>query len=94
MVRTIYCIRDTLAETILGGLHIFITDAQAIRFFGDLASDGQTSIARHPSDHELMKLGELDERTGSVTQIVIPFVVITGAQWLASQAPNSSTPEA
>jgi len=91
VIRTIYAIRDTLAETLLGGLHLFITDAQAIRFFGDLASDNQTAIARHPNDHELVKLGELDERTGVVQAFVSPFVVITGAQWRAAQTP---TPEA
>jgi len=89
MVRTLYTVRDTLAETILGGIQIFITDAQAIRFFGDIAGDKQTAIARHPHDHELIKLGELDESTGTLTAFVAPHVVITGAQWLAAQAPNS-----
>jgi len=88
MIRTVYAIRDVLAESLLGGLHLFITDAQAIRFFGDIAGDNQTAIARHPSDHELIKLGELDESTGTIVAFVSPHVVITGSQWLAAQQPN------
>lgn len=93
MIRTLYAIQDTLAESLLGGLHLFITDAQAIRFFGDLCSDKQTSIARHPNDHQLVKLGELDERTGIITAFVAPFTVITGAQWVAAQQPDNGQPQ-
>lgn len=90
MIRTLYAIRDVLAETIIGGIHLFITDAQAIRFFGDIASDSQTSIAKHPGDHELIKVGELHENTGQLIAFVAPHTVITGSQWLAAQAPPST----
>lgn len=57
----IYAIRDTVADTIVGGLHVFKHDAVAVRFFMDIASDHQTMVARHLGDHEMVKVGELNE---------------------------------
>lgn len=86
-MKNIYAILDTLAATIVGGLHLFAHDAPAVRFFSDIAADPQTMIGRHPDDHSLICLGVLDESTNTIT----PYdngnrVVITGAAWKAAQA--------
>lgn len=85
MKKTIYAIMDTKAETIIGGLHLFAHEAAAIRFFGDIASDAQTMVARHIGDHELIQVGYCDEATGQVEASLA--VVITGAAWKAAQTP-------
>jgi hypothetical protein len=87
-MNKIFAIYDNLAETIIGGLHVFKHDAAAVRFFGDLLADPQTLLARHPADHELFCLGEVYE-SGVINAEV--RVVITGAAWLAAQAPSKGT---
>lgn len=57
----IYAIRDTAADSIIGGLHMFKHDAVAVRFFMDIASDHQTMVARHLADHEIVKVGDIEE---------------------------------
>lgn len=81
----IYAIQDTLALTLVGGLHLFRTDAPAVRFFSDVASQPETIIAKHLSDHQLLCLGELDEETGAITEAA-PRVVLTGSAWYLSTA--------
>lgn len=84
----IYAIVDTLAESIIGGLHMFKHDAAAVRFFSDVASQPDTIIAKHLNDHQLVCLGTLDESTCqlTVTDITHPRVVLTGSAWFLSRA--------
>lgn len=84
-MKQIYALRDTLAGSIVGGLFLHPHDAPAIRFFGDVASDQQTMIARHINEHELIMLGTLDEETGDIAPEVPVRLVITGAAWKAAQ---------
>ncbi|WNK14108.1 MAG: nonstructural protein [Microvirus sp.] len=86
MTTGIYAIKDTLADTIIGGLHLFKHDAAAIRFFGDVASEKNTIVNKHVSDHELVHLGSLDETSGSL--VADHRVIMTGAAWLAASTPN------
>lgn len=80
----LYAIYDTVARAIVGGVHVCQRDEVAIRLFGDVASDNQTMIARHPSDYELLYLGELgDGAAGICVPTVAPVVVLTGAALLA-----------
>lgn len=83
-MRNLYCIFDSLAVA-LGPIVSMAADAAAIRMFGDVASDPQTNVGRHVGDHELLCLGSVDE-----AGVIVPGlrVVITGAQWRASQAPS------
>lgn len=90
MSQGIFAVRDTLANTIVGGLYLFAHPAAAVRFFGDIASDAQTSVARHISDHELINLGTLDTVSGVVTPSANgPEIIITGAAWKAAQVNTS-----
>lgn len=52
--------------------------------FGDIASDPQTTIARHPQDFDLLLLGILEDAVG-----ITPTkeTVLTGATWSAAQQP-------
>lgn len=82
----IYALLDTVARDILGGLHIFRHDAAAVRWFCDLAANEKTAIAAHPTDYELVYIGEvrLDDETGIPALIPAePRTVLTGSQWQA-----------
>lgn len=92
MIR-IYAIRDLVSKAILGGLHFFRHPAPAIRFFGDIASDPQTQIARHPQDYDLIAVATFDEDTLKLDGFDEPEIVITGAQWAAAQASKAETSE-
>lgn len=84
---TMYAIRDILAEVLVGGVHLFKHDAAAVRFFGDVASQKETIVAKHLNDHELIAIGDIDEATGLVTPFAdLPRTVITGSAWYLSRA--------
>lgn len=55
---------------------------QAVRHFGDLCRDPQSSIAKHPDDYRLYKIGEFDDSTGVIGagDIVAPILLATGQQ--------------
>lgn len=87
----IYAVRDTVAQDIIGGLHLHRHDAAAVRMFIDAATDKGTRIAQHPQDYELICLGYTDE-TGQLYDspdapddtIGPPSTILTGKQWLAT----------
>lgn len=86
----IYCIHDVVSGLVVGGLHLFPADAAAMRMFADVAGSPDTLISRHPSDFQLVCLGELVEPRPGFTDLPQavqsdPFVVLTGSQWSASQ---------
>jgi len=84
MVKGLYAIRDTMARQVIGGIHVFAHEAAAVRFFGDIAGDAQTMVARHIGDHELVYIGSVNEETGMITD-TDGRLVITGAAWKAAQ---------
>lgn len=90
----IYAVIDTKADAIVGGLQLHRADAAAIRAFGDIASDPQTIIARHPEDFELRRLGFIDINNEIVTPSTESDTIITGAQWKAAQQPQENTDNA
>lgn len=85
MKKCLYVVRDTLAETVVGGLLVFPADAPAIRFFGDVVNEPKSSVAAHPADHVLTFLGALDEATGIITTEGAPRDVISGAAIVAAR---------
>lgn len=94
-MKRIYIIWDKLAMEAVGimKLHLYAHDAAAIRFFGDIASDKQSTVSRHPADYELHCIGNFDSREQEMlTPMKRPVVVITGEQWLAAQQ-QSTEPE-
>jgi len=88
-VKNIYAIRDLTAGVQIGGLFLHPHHAPAVRFFGDIASDPQTMIARHPAEHDLVCIGTFDEESCMLAPYSRPEVVITGAAWKAAQAPTT-----
>lgn len=58
-VAAIYAILDVKANQISGGIYTFKHDAQAVRFFSDIAQQKDTFVNRHPADYNLVRLGYL-----------------------------------
>lgn len=88
-MRLLCAIVDRLAESV-GPVMSYPAPAAAIRSFGDVASDPQTLLSKHVADFDLLCLGELDDRSGVVTPNNPPVVMLTGAQWLAAQRPETA----
>lgn len=78
-MKKLYAILDTAATNILGGIHLFPRDEAALRFFRDLVGDPQTMMGRHPKDHNLLCVGELDEENGNILTEGFPYVVVSGS---------------
>ena len=81
----LYAVRDLVAGMIVGVIQLHRHEAAAIRTFGDIASMPDSLVRLHPADFDLIRLGYL----GDDQQIEPDFaVVITGAQWAATQQPQ------
>lgn len=89
MIQRLYVIRDKVAGAAVGGVMGFPHDAVAVRSFSDIASDPQTTLARHIADHELICVGVLDTERCEVVQC-LRDVVITGEAWAAAQAKSET----
>lgn len=89
----IYAILDTVADMIVGGLHLHKHDAAAIRMFTDIASSDGTTINKHPEDFELIYLGALYNPDPDGRHTIVDLggskhtTIITGKQYLAVSQP-------
>lgn len=99
MTRHIYAIYDKRAEDILEPIQTFKTDAQAIRFFGDILNNKNenNTIARYPEDFKLICLGTIEqnntitpEREGELKQA---RTVISGELYAATTQAESELNE-
>lgn len=64
MIMKAFAIYDT--KSLAFGMPFFMQSAgAAVRAFGDLAGDPQSSISKHPSDYVLYEIGSFDDSTAS-----------------------------
>lgn len=63
-----------------------INDAIAKRMVGDIASDLNTSVGRHPSDYKLYRIGFYDDALGTFHNLQIMEHVVDVVALLPSQA--------
>jgi len=47
----------------------------ATRAFADLVNDGQSNVAKHPSDFKLYQIGEFDDCSGGLTAVPQPVFI-------------------
>lgn len=47
----------------------FMHEALALRAFGDMAKDANTSIGRHPADFVLYRIGTFDDQVGALSPL-------------------------
>lgn len=86
-VKTIYAIRDRIANDLAGTFPLVVmrTDAQAIRYFGDSMSVEKSALHAHPQDYELVECGLVDDN-GAIQGLLTPRVVITGDALISALA--------
>lgn len=83
-MRTIYAIRDRVANDLVGyyPLTTFRTDAQAVRYFADSIAMEKSALGAHPNDYELIACGEVDD-DGEIIGFNTPKIIITGTAIVA-----------
>lgn len=84
MRKKIYCVRDNVANEVVGGLIMDASDAPAIRAFYDALWTNGSLLAQHPADFDLLIIGEIDTATGLIDSI-IPTTIATGNGWQEMQ---------
>lgn len=83
MATGLYGIYDTVAKFILSDvLTIFKHEAPAVRMFTDLLSGNKGAIAQHPADHQLVRLGWINDDLEIQAEYA---VILDGKAWLAMQ---------
>lgn len=82
-MKSLYTIRDVVAEQI-GPIVAMGADPAAVRMFGDVISDPQSQVNRHPQDFELVCIGAVHDDGTLIADAV--RVVITGAAWKAAHS--------
>lgn len=60
--------------------------AEALRIFGDLLSDPQSRLAKHPTDYRLYKVGEFEVDTGLVRPLSTGVLLIEEGLALVKEA--------
>lgn len=83
MNKGIYAILDKKANDFAGPLQLLRNDTVAVRLFDDVAGREDNMVSRHVNDHELVKLGEVDDTTHEL----IPGyqLILTGSAWAAAK---------
>lgn len=71
MQTKVFGVYDTKAKC-YGQPFFMLATGAAVRAFGDLANDKQSSINKHPTDYVLFELGEFDDQTGIFTCVKNP----------------------
>lgn len=67
-VLPMFSIYDIKAETFFPPM-LAGNVAEALRVFGDLLTDAQSKLSKHPTDYRLYRLGEFHVDTGAVVAL-------------------------
>jgi hypothetical protein len=74
MKLQIFAVYDSKAEAYLSPFFMQ-SKGQAIRAFGNSASDASTDLGRHPEDFTLFHLGEYDDQNASFSLVSSPISI-------------------
>ncbi len=66
MKQNVYSIFDQ-ASGLYSRPYFCQSDAEAIRFFSDIATDAEHPVGKHPADYTLFRLGIFDDTNGNLT---------------------------
>lgn len=88
MNRELYAIIDNVAKDISGQLIVVRNVNEAIRWFGDLIGNPNTTVGAHPNDHELRALGTIIVDDGKLDFVNTNLLIITGEK-LAQDMSNA-----
>ncbi len=68
MQHKIFTIYDTKAEAYFPPFYL-PQSSMAIRQFGDMVNDSNSSISKHPADYTLFELGEWDDNSSEFVDL-------------------------
>lgn len=91
MKQNMYAIFDSAAGYYKGGIILMHSDAEAMRFFGNLVANADSDIGKNPEDFSIARFGVYDNITCKVSQENVEYLV-TGLEMVAQQqkiAPGS-----
>lgn len=60
-------------------------DGIALRMFGDVVADKNTSIAKHPGDYKLYKLAEYDDVSGRFVSLDVPSFMANASDFISAE---------
>lgn len=80
MTKSVYSIRDNKMNS-FGTPVLLENDSVAVRQFGDIITEGNTVMSKHPSDFTLYKIGEFDMESGKFTNLDCPSALATGSDF-------------
>lgn len=83
MNREIFAIVDNVAKDVSGQLIVVRNINEAIRWFGDLIQNRNTTVGMHPKDHELRSIGTLVVTDGKLDFVATNQLIITGEKLAA-----------
>lgn len=83
MKKIVCVIRDLKAES-FGLPCVFDGPRQAVRSFCDLLDDKETLVGKHPTDFQLLHVGDWDDVEGVLTSVE-RAVIVDGATYVASK---------
>lgn len=71
MKQQVYSILD-VKSSVFSQPFFMVSKGVALRNFGDLVNDPQTTISKHPSDFKLYFIGEFDDNSGGLSPLAQP----------------------
>ncbi|QXP08360.1 MAG: nonstructural protein [Arizlama microvirus] len=81
MVIKVFSIFDDKAQ-IFSNPFFMPHTGMATRAFADLVNDGQSNVAKHPSDFKLYQIGEYDDVSGLLTAVPQPVFVNAAVEFV------------
>lgn len=86
MRLNVYTIFDTASGAYMRPFFVN-SDGQALRMFGDIASDAEHEVGRHPEDYSLYRIGTYDDNKGQL--VPEDKECLATAQEMVAKARNS-----
>jgi len=81
MLMHVYSVFDTAAGIYMRPF-VSQADGEATRMFGDLSTDAEHPIGKHPEDYSLFRLGSFNDQNGGLT-VEPPECLCTGLEMVA-----------
>lgn len=90
MITKMFSVFDSKAA-FYGTPFFMPNEAMAMRAFGDLVNDQNSSIAKHPEDYSLFFMGIFDDNVGTLKEVV-PTCLVTASSLLKVNTLNLKAP--
>lgn len=76
--QRLYSVYDAVSG-LFGAPIPMVNDQAAARSFYDLIQQGDSPIAKHPTDHDLFHVGSIDTSTGVLFPVSPPELIVKGS---------------